>query len=217
MASYIVLGIPCGILGTHAGMSVLQIALMSILFFSGAGQYLIANMWLTATPIASIILSVSLVNTRHILYSASLSRFCEKASKRMSALFAVAITDETFGVNLERFDTDSSWNLRQGTIFNFFSQGSWILANIIGAVLGSVLAVPTALASFAMTSIFLCLLFMQKFSKPALAAVVVAAVGVIACKLIGFSEPAIFVGALLGVGAAMLAGKKKEPEGGEAS
>ena len=35
---YIVLGIPCGILGVAAGMDVWMIAIMSLLFYSGAGQ-----------------------------------------------------------------------------------------------------------------------------------------------------------------------------------
>jgi predicted branched-subunit amino acid permease len=58
-----------------------------------------------------------------------------------------------------------------------------------------------------MTSIFLCLLFMQGFSRPALVAGVTAACGVLACKLLGLAGPAIFVGALLGIAAAMLAGR----------
>ena len=74
MAGYLVLGIPCGILGGQAGMSLLQVACLSLLFYSGAGQYMIPNMWLSGAPLLSIVASVSLVNTRQILYSASLSR-----------------------------------------------------------------------------------------------------------------------------------------------
>jgi 4-azaleucine resistance transporter AzlC len=213
IAGYIVLGIPCGILGAQAGMDLLQVTLISILFYSGAGQYLIPNMWLAGAPIASIIASVSLVNSRQILYGASMSRFCEHAGKRLSYLFAATVTDESFGVNLERFTNDPSWTVARATGVNLFSLASWTLANCIGVVLGSLLSLPVALASFAMTSIFICLLFMQEFNHAAIVASVVAAAGVLACKLFGLGGPAIFIGALLGILVAMIVGggKKQQP------
>ena len=204
IAGYIVLGIPCGILGQQAGMNLLQIALMSLLFYSGAGQYLIPNMMIAGSPLASIILSVSLINSRQILYGAALSRFTENTGKRLSFLFAATVTDESFGVNLDRFSRDSTWNVKKATGVNLLSHLSWISANIAGALLGSLLSVPVALASFTMTSIFLCLLFMQKFSRASTAGVIAAVLGVLLCKLIGLSGPAIFLGALCGIAAAML-------------
>lgn len=56
---------------------------MSVLFYSGAGQFMIPNMWLAGAPIASIIASVSFVNTRQMLYSAA---FAPTASACASAL-----------------------------------------------------------------------------------------------------------------------------------
>jgi 4-azaleucine resistance transporter AzlC len=212
VGGYIVLGVPCGILCSQAGMSLVQIALMSLLFYSGAGQYLIPNMWLASVPIASIVASVSLVNTRQILYGAALSRFCERAGKRLSFLFAATVTDESFGVNIERFTNDDGWSVSNATGVNLFALASWALANVAGALVGALLSVPVALASFAMTSIFLCLLFTQRFTRPAVVAALVAAAGVFACKLLGFAGPAIFIGAVLGIGAAMLVGSRAKGE-----
>jgi 4-azaleucine resistance transporter AzlC len=206
VAGYVVLGVPCGILGAQAGMNPVQITLMSLLFYSGAGQYLIPTMWLAAAPIASIAASVSLVNTRQMLYGAALSRFCEHAGKHLSFLFAATVTDESFGVNIERFIDDDDWSIAKATGVNLFALVAWALANVLGALAGTLLSVPIALASFAMTSIFLCLLFMQSFSRPAAVAALVAAAGVLVCKLLGFAGAAIFVGAVLGIGAAMLVG-----------
>ncbi len=42
------------------------------------------------------------MNTRQMLYGASLSRYCESASKRLAFLFGATVTDESFGVNLAR-------------------------------------------------------------------------------------------------------------------
>ena len=69
---------------------------------------------------------------------------------------------------------------------------------------GAAVSLPTALASFAMTSLFICLLCMQKVSKANAVAVVGAILGVSLCKCVGLSGPAILIGALVGVGCALL-------------
>lgn len=198
MVGYLFLGIPCGILAQQVGLSALQAFLLSIVFYSGAGQYMISNMWLAASPISAIVLSVSLVNSRQMLYGASLSRFCEGAGKLQTFLFGATVTDESFAVNLSKFET-GKWSVFAATCVNVFSELSWALANVLGVILGNLLTVPTALASFAMTSIFLCLLFTQRATEPNIAAACSAVVGVVLCKVVGLSGPAILIGALVGV------------------
>ncbi len=262
MAGYVVLGIPCGILCATAGMDVWMVALMCALFYSGAGQYMIPNMYLAGNPLTAIIASVSLVNTRQMLYGASLSQFCGTCRKRLAFLFGATVTDESFGVNLARF-INGEWPVGSALAVNLFSQGAWLLSNVAGAVVGSAVSLPTALASFAMTALFICLLCMQKVTRAnAVAAVsamvgvvalvgsavslptalasfamtalficllcmqkvtranavaaVSAMVGVVACKLVGLSGPAILIGALIGVGAALAfslkAGEKEDSD-----
>lgn len=69
----------------------------------------------------------------------------------------------------------------------------------MGALIGNLVSVPTAIASFAMTSIFICLLCMQKITTTNLITVGVAVLGVLLCKLTGLSGPAILLGALAGM------------------
>ena len=38
MLGYVAIGLPCGILGNTIGLNPLQVALLSILLYSGAGQ-----------------------------------------------------------------------------------------------------------------------------------------------------------------------------------
>lgn len=198
MVGYVFLGVPCGILAQQVGLDALQAFLLSVIFYSGAGQFMIPNMWLAASPLSAIIASVSLVNSRQMLYSASLSRFCEGSSKRLSFLFAATVTDESFGVNLAKFD-QGSWDVRRATFVNLFSMLTWAVSNAAGVLLGSLLNLPTALASFAMTSIFICLLFSQRACKSNIVAAVMAVVGVVVCKCVGLSGPAIFIGACVGI------------------
>ena len=209
MLGYVAIGIPCGILNASIGMNALQVFMMSILFYSGAGQFMIPNMWLAGSPVASIIASVSLVNTRQVLYSASFAPRCQGVSRPLSFLFAATVTDESFGVNTNRF-LEGGWTVRRATFVNLFSLSSWTLSCVAGTLLGSAIGVPLAIASFAMTSIFICLLVTQKVTCENVIAAVSAMVGVFACKCAGFSGPAILVGAILGVVCAILCARVRE-------
>ncbi len=198
MMGYIAIGLPCGIMESQIGMNWLMAFVMSMTFYSGAGQYMIPNMWLAGAAPLSIIASVSLVNTRQTLYSASLSQFCTGCSKRLAFLFSATVTDESFGVNLAQFQK-GGWDAARATVVNICSMTTWALANVAGVVLGSLVSVPTALASFAMTAIFICLLCMQKVDAVNLVTMFTAAAGVIIYKLVGLSGAAILLGAVAGV------------------
>lgn len=196
--AYVAIGIPCGILCASIGLNVVQVLIMSVLFYSGAGQFMIPNMYLAGSPLASIILSVSLVNTRQMLYSASLSQYCQNVQKRLAFLFSASVTDESFGVNTKRFE-EGQWSVANATWVNIFSNTSWTLSNCLGVLVGNAISIPLAVASFAMTSIFICLAFSQKLNLENLVTMGCAMLGVFVAKMLGLGGFAIVVGALFGV------------------
>lgn len=203
MLGYVAIGLPCGILCSSIGLDAVQVFLLSAVFYSGAGQFMIPNMWLAGSPLASIIASVSLVNARQTLYAASFAPYGEGIKKRLAFLFAATVTDETYGVNMTKF-IEGDWSVGRATAVNVMSQGSWTLSNVVGVLVGSAVGIPLAIASFAMTSIFICLLITQKASAPTVVAAGAAMAGVLVCKVVGLGGPAILVGALVGVMAALL-------------
>ena len=215
---YIAIGVPCGILCDSIGLNALQVFLFSALFYSGAGQFMIPNMYLAGSPLASIIASVSFVNTRQMLYSASFAPECQGVSKRLAFLFAATVTDESYGVSTAKFK-EGGWSVDRALFVNLFSQSSWTLSNVAGALVGGVLDIPLNIAAFAMTSIFICLMVTQKMTSANIIAIVVTMIGVYICKLVGLTGPAILIGAIIGVAAAMLfsgfVGKKDEGPVGE--
>lgn len=213
MLGYIAIGLPCGILGASVGLNAFQVFLMSVFFYSGAGQFMIPNMWLSAAPIASIIASVSLVNTRQMLYSAAFAPNCKGVRKLLSFFFAATVTDESYGVNTAKF-AEGEWSIKRSLLVNLFSQSFWVGSNVIGALIGDAIGIPLEVASFAMTSIFICLMVSQKVSPENLLAVAFAILGVIVCKLLGLSGVAILLGAICGIVAALLFLKTKEVLGG---
>ena len=200
---YAGIGLPCGILAASIGLNWVHVLMMCVLFYSGAGQFMIPNMWLSASPIASIVVSVSLVNTRQMLYSASLAQFCQNVRKRLAFLFAATVTDESFGVNVKKFE-EGEWSVQRATLVNLFSQSSWTLFNVLGVLLGGLISVPLAIASFAMTAIFICLAASQKMTPENICAIATAFIGVYLGKVIGLGGFAIVFGAVTGILAALL-------------
>ena len=89
MAGYVAIGLPCGIMESQIGLNALMAFIVSVTFYSGAGQFMIDGMWLAGSPVASIVASVSFVNTRQLLYSAGFApisprpRSCSPSSFRL--------------------------------------------------------------------------------------------------------------------------------------
>ncbi len=213
MLGYVVIGLPCGLMEDAIGFTPLQCFLLSCTFYSGAGQFMIPNLWLAGTPLYSIIASVSFVNSRQILYSAAFSPFFRNVGRLLSFFFAATVTDESFGVNMERFGASKSWDATHALLVNLFSMFTWSIANALGCALGALIDLPLVITSFAMTSIFICLLVTQTITRKTGVVIAVSAAGVALCKLVGLSGPAILLGALTGVVAGLIYGRRERAHG----
>ena len=214
MLGYVTIGIPCGVMAAEVGLGPIVAFVVSATFYSGAGQFMMASLALAGTPLASMIASVALVSTRQVLYSAALSPYVARAPRPLAALFAATVTDESFGVNLERFVEDDSWTPARATLVNLLSMFSWALANALGALVGPALAIPTTIMSFAMTSIFVCLLVSRRWSAVTVAVVATSALTVVALKALGLGSLSVLLGAVAGVCAGLVAGARGRGEAG---
>ena len=203
MMGYLAIGVPCGVMAAEAGLSPLAVFLLSATFYSGAGQFMMASLALAGVPLVSMVASVALVSTRQLLYSAALAPYLRSAPRPLAALFAATVTDESFGVNLSRLAGDASWTPVRATVVNVASMLSWAVANAIGALVGPALAIPTAVMSFAMTSIFICLLAGQRWSRATVVVAASSAAAVVALKALGAGSLAVLAGALVGVAAGL--------------
>ncbi|WP_455138407.1 AzlC family ABC transporter permease [Thermophilibacter sp.] len=219
MLGYIAIGIPCGAMAAEAGLSPVVAFVLSATFYSGAGQFMMASLALAGTPAPLMALSVSLVSTRQLLYSAALAPYARRAPRWLAALFAATVTDESFGVNLARFaDPAGGWDVGRATAVNLASMLSWALANAVGAAVGPALDVPTAIMSFGMTSIFVCLLVTQRWTRVTVVVAAVSAAAVAVLKALGAGSLAVVLAAVAGVGAGLVAGAaRRDARGGEPS
>lgn len=215
MLGYVVIGIPAGILEAQMGLDPLLAFFLSATYYSGAGQFMLANMWIAGQSPLSIALSISLVNLRQLLYSASLAPRLATTPAPLKALCTATVTDESFGVNTDRFAQDPTWSATDATLTNILSMLSWASANALGAFAGDILPISTSVASFAMTSIFICLLLSQSLTTPTLLVVAVSALVVVSCKLAGLGSVAIVAGALAGVAAGVALDIHQNPPNAE--
>lgn len=206
MLSYIPLGLACGVLASKCGINPLMGFLMSVTLITGSGQFMISNLWLAGLPAFSIVASVAAVSLRFALYSASLSPYLKKASKRMSLALSYTLIEEAYGVTLSKLpEGEKSWTLRNALALNIVTILTWAVSVSAGSAIGAVLDIPTALAGFVMTALFVCLASSQLTSRGNVVAAIAAAASVIALKLVGLANVAVPFAAVIGVAAAFVA------------
>ena len=95
---YIPLGVACGSLGQKVGMDAFLMAMMSIFLIAGSGQFIALAMIGAGTAIIPIVITVGIVNLRHMLYGLILNQYISKESLLYRMIYAQEIVDETFAV-----------------------------------------------------------------------------------------------------------------------
>lgn len=202
--SYVAVGMPCGVLAAKAGMTPLMAAIISATFLTGGGQFMISNLWIAGTPMLSLLASVAAISTRFALYSASLAPYLKRFNKRQSLAITSCFTEEAYGIALSKLAEGPSWTARHAITLNLFLVASWTIPVTLGAIIGAAVDIPTAIASFAMTSLFIYLLYSQQHTRGNLCAAVAAIATIGVCKATGASGIAVPAAAVVGVCAGML-------------
>ena len=158
LVSYFAIGLACGMVLYEVGYSVVQILLTSLFIYSGAGQFLIANMTSVGAGVFSIILTIAFLNVRFILMSLSSAQIVRDESGWMSFLFGTTITDETYGVNYTLFYQEGSdWTVKDALSVNLLSYIVWGGATVLGALLVSYIEIDTFIMSYGLTALFICM------------------------------------------------------------
>jgi 4-azaleucine resistance transporter AzlC len=157
---YAAVGIPFGVLARQAGLSPVQIALMSIIVFAGSSQFIAVSMIGSGASILPIIITTFFVNLRHLLMSSSLALYLKGTSKGILSLFAYGVTDESFAVNLTKF-MHGGWDVKKALVVNHTANAVWIASTIAGGYLGEVVPEGALGIDYALTAMFIALLVFQ--------------------------------------------------------
>jgi len=215
VVGYVPIGLAYGVIARHAGLSVSEATLMSVLVFAGSAQFIACGMVSSGATAVAVVSTTLLVNLRHVLFSMSLLPRLGHLSRPLLALISFGVTDETYGVAVGRFAADEPADWREVAGLNFVSYIAWVAGSFTGAALGAAVHDGSRFGiDFALPSMFICLLLMQVNSRTSVVVAVVAgalAVAVAASPLGAWSTvTATVVGAAAG---AILDRRRAAPPG----
>lgn len=157
---YLSIGIPFGLMLVNAGYPWWLAPLMSITMYAGAGQYMAVGLFSAGTPLTAILVTMLMVNIRHIVYGLSLIEPFKKVGKWKPYLI-FALTDETYALLT---GTAVPKGLNPGKFYGaiaIFDHLYWIIGSIIGAIAGSLIKFNFDGIDFALTALFIVLLIEQ--------------------------------------------------------
>jgi 4-azaleucine resistance transporter AzlC len=157
---YIPIGMAFGVLAQKAGLTPLEIGLMSMIVFAGSSQFIAVSMMSAGASIGAIILTTFAVNLRHLLMSSSLSVFLRRASRVKLTIFAYGVTDESFAINYVRFK-QGGWDYNSALAVNHLPNMTWIAFTILGGYGGRFIPEGAFGIDYALIAMFICLLSFQ--------------------------------------------------------
>jgi 4-azaleucine resistance transporter AzlC len=157
---YFPIGLSLGVLAQKGGLLPWQMALMSIAVFAGGSQFIAVAMLGSGASIPAVVTTTFMVNLRHLLMSSALAVHFPGASRRFLALFAYGVTDESFAVNMVRFN-QGGWNLWSALALNQAGNLAWIASTVAGVYVGQFIPAGALGIDYALTGMFICLLVFQ--------------------------------------------------------
>ena len=166
-------GMIYGVLALNAGLSPLAAQAMSAIVFAGSSQFITAQLVHDLVPGLVIVLTITVVNLRHMLYSASLAPHLESVSMRWKNLLAYLLTDEAYAVTIIRYDKEG---VTPWSHWYFLGAGlalwtTWQVSTAVGIFLGTTLPSNWPL-DFALPLTFIALVIPALKTRPAVAAAV---------------------------------------------
>ena len=213
-------GMLYGIGALAAGMPAWLAQLASALVFAGAAQLVIVQMLTAAAGALPIGLTASLLNLRHVLYSASVADHVRHLPRRWRLLLAYLLTDEAYAVAILRYQTSTADDGATATTAGmpdlrhwyflgcgFTLWATWQLSTAAGLLFGATIPAEWDI-DFAVPLTFIALLTLLLRERAGQAAALVAALGALAFATLPYKlglVAAILLGLLAGVWAARFA------------
>jgi 4-azaleucine resistance transporter AzlC len=132
-------GLIYGVLALDAGLPASVAMAMSSIIFAGSAQFLSTELFAAGTPGVVIVLTIFIVNLRHMLYSASIAPYVAHLPRRWKWLLAYLLTDEAYAVAITHYNRDTDPRHKH---WHFLGAGlvlwcTWQASTAAGIVLGA--------------------------------------------------------------------------------
>ena len=188
VVAYIPIGLLWGTLAAAKGLSPLEALMMSVIVFAGSAQFVAVDMWRDPIPVLLLTFTVLIVNVRHVLMSASLSRHIDAIPRALHPIVAYFLTDESWAL-AERRALQEPLTLAFYLGVSLPLAATWWIATGTGAMLGRALGDPSAIGlDFAFSAMFIAIL-MGFWKGPGTAGVLAASGAVAAGTHLAFDGP----------------------------
>ncbi|MBV6402548.1 MAG: Inner membrane protein YgaZ [Anaerolineales bacterium] len=192
-------GMIYGALAMDAGLSTAAAQMMSPMVFAGSAQFITTQLVRDSAPGFVIVLTIAVVNLRHMLYSASLAPHLASLPTRWKALLSYLLTDEAYAPSIFHYENEgvqpfSHWFL--------FGAGAalwtiWQISTALGIFLGA--AIPDSWSlDFALPLTFIAMVVPVLKDRPAVAAALSAGCAALAAYSLPY-KLGLIVAALVGI------------------
>ncbi|WP_102347792.1 AzlC family ABC transporter permease [Bacillus sp. Marseille-P3661] len=166
LLGYLSIGFAAGVVEKTAGLSIFEIVLLSFILYAGSAQFIAAGMIAANSSATAIIITIFFVNLRHILLSAALSPYFRHLSPLKNMLVGTLLTDETFGVAINKAMKQKSINEKWMHGLNITAYLNWVFANVAGAYFGQWISDPEKYGlDYALPAMFIGLLVLAMVSR----------------------------------------------------
>lgn len=203
-------GVAMAILAHSAGLGILQTQAMSVIVFAGAAQLTMIDLIGDGASILAIVLTVLLLNLRHLLYGLSLDRHLPPRTHPPRSILAYFLTDETYGVTIAAYRNGA------GSVAYYVGSGAslwtiWQLSTLAGGLIGERIPDPSRYGLemvFPLT--FLSILLPLIRRRPDLVVVAIAAATALVAVRIVDGGTTVFLATIIaaGIGAAITRGEE---------
>lgn len=204
-------GLIYGALALNAGLSSSAAQMMSSIVFAGSAQFITAQLVHETAPGFVIVLTIAVVNLRHMLYSASLAPYLAALPTRWKAILSYLLTDEAYAPTIIHYEKEgitpqAHWFLLgAGTALWI----NWQISTALGIFLGA--AIPESWSlDFALPLTFIAMVVPVLKDRPAIAAALAA--GVVA--LLAYSLPyklGLILAAIVGIAVGTVLERRRSP------
>ncbi|MBI2757201.1 MAG: AzlC family ABC transporter permease [Chloroflexi bacterium] len=205
-------GLIYGALALNAGLSAAAAQMMSSIVFAGSSQFVTAQLVREAAPGLVIVLTIAVVNLRHMLYSASVAPYIKNLSLRWKVLLAYLLTDEAYAATIIHYEEEdvtptSHWFFLGAGFSLWFI---WQVSSAVGIFLGAKIPASWPL-NFALPLTFIAMVMPVLKDYPVIAAALSA--GFVA--LLAFNLPfklGLILAALIGILVGTILENRKSPK-----
>ncbi|MBV6396577.1 MAG: Inner membrane protein YgaZ [Anaerolineales bacterium] len=192
-------GLIYGALAVNAGIAPAAAQAMSSIVFAGSSQFAFAQLARENAPALVIVLTIAVVNLRHMLYSASLAPYLHELSMRWKILLSYLMTDEAYAVAILHYEKVGGTGHAH---YYFFGAGlalwsTWQIASGLGIWLGAALPADWPL-DFALPLTFIAMIVPALKSRPAWMAALCAGFVALSAQALPY-QLGLILAALIGI------------------